>query len=472
MIAALPVAIIGAGPVGLAAAAHLALRGERFLVLERGPRAGHAIEQWAHVRTFSPWRFNIDRAARTLLERIGWRAPDDAHIPTGGELLRDYLAPLSRHPAIAAHLRLNAEVALVGRKNMDKVRTVGRDRRPFELRLADGSRIEARAVIDASGTWFSPNPMGADGHFAAGEAEQSSRISYGIPDVLGRERERFSGRRVLVVGAGHSAINTILDLVALRERDSSTRIQWAMRRENLASVFGGEAADALPARGALGAGARAAIESGRVEVLTPFRIFELAAFGADLRVTGDLGGSRFSTFADEVVVAAGFRPDLAPLREVRIRLDPWLEAADALAPLIDPNEHSCGTVRPHGHAELGHPERDFYIVGMKSYGRAPTFLMATGYEQVRSVVAALTGDFEAANRVELELPETGVCNTGPRPPSASVGISGAGGCCDEPKPALADSTPSDRRRCGSATGREGAGCGAPPQLSTASSAAD
>jgi hypothetical protein len=74
--------------------------------------------------------------------------------------------------------------------------------------------------------------------------------------------------------------------------------------------------------------------------------------------------------------------------------------------------HSCGTVPPHGVEELSHPEPNFYIVGMKSYGRAPTFLTLTGYEQVRSIVAALTGDWEAARQVELVLPETGVCSSG------------------------------------------------------------
>ena len=88
-----------------------------------------------------------------------------------------------------------------------------------------------------------------------------------------------------------------------------------------------------------------------------------------------------------------------------------LRAAERLAPLIDPNLHSCGTVRPHGEAELRQPEKDFYIVGMKSYGRAPTFLLATGYEQARSVVAALAGDWQAARDVRLNLPETGVCVT-------------------------------------------------------------
>ena len=116
-----------------------------------------------------------------------------------------------------------------------------------------------------------------------------------------------------------------------------------------------------------------------------------------------------SIVADEVIVATGFRPDFSMLSEIRLDLHPWLECTRELGPLIDPNEHSCGDVPPHGVKELTQPENNFFIVGMKSYGRAPTFLMATGYEQVRSVVAALAGDMEAALDTKLVLPQTGVC---------------------------------------------------------------
>ena len=95
---------------------------------------------------------------------------------------------------------------------------------------------------------------------------------------------------------------------------------------------------------------------------------------------------------------------------MRLNIDPSLESVAEIAELIDPNIHSCGTVRTHGEKELRQPDKDFYIVGSKSYGRVPTFLMATGYEQIRSIVAALAGDMEAAGNVELDLPETGVCS--------------------------------------------------------------
>ena len=141
--------------------------------------------------------------------------------------------------------------------------------------------------------------------------------------------------------------------------------------------------------------------------------------------------------ADELIVATGFRPDLGFLSELRLSLDPALECPPALAPLIDPNLHSCGTVRPHGALELAQPEPDFYFAGMKSYGRAPTFLMLTGYEQVRSIAAELAGDIEAARRVELVLPETGVCS-GPGPLAAAQQAAGdpvAAGCCGGAAPA-------------------------------------
>jgi len=115
--------------------------------------------------------------------------------------------------------------------------------------------------------------------------------------------------------------------------------------------------------------------------------------GVDL--IGRRAGATARVHADLIVNATGFRPNLAMLREVRLDLDEVVEAPRRLAPLIDPNIHSCGTVAPHGFAELQQPESGFFIAGMKSYGRAPTFLLATGYEQVRSITAWLDGDLPA-----------------------------------------------------------------------------
>ena len=454
--ATLPVAIVGGGPVGLTAAAHLAARHQPFIVLEAGAAVGAAVREWGHVTMFSPWRYTADRVARELLAAEGWQAPSDDVLPTGNDLVDQYVAPLGRHPAIASHVRLNARVTAIGRKDFDKVRTKGRDQQPFELHLASGEVIEARAVIDASGTWRRPNPAGSSGLAVPGEVANADRIAYGIPDVLGAARARYAGKRVVVVGSGHSAFNVILDLLKLADEAPGTGLVWVMRRENLDTVWGGGSADALEARGALGARAKQAVDSGRLTVVSPYRIRSIARPGEPLSITGVIRGEQQVITADELIVCTGFRPDLEMLSEVRITMDPWLECAAALGPLIDPNEHSCGTVRPHGAKELAHPEQDFYVIGMKSYGRAPTFLLATGFEQARSVVAQLSGDFEAAARVELELPETGVCNT--------TSVAGAAGCCGGPAPAEVEACCVQDADAKTA-GESGCGCGpAPPQL--------
>jgi thioredoxin reductase len=405
----LPVAVIGAGPVGLAAAAHLASRGIEPVVFEAGDSAGASVREWGHVRVFSPWSYDVDPVAAELLERTGWVAPPADGYPTGAEIVERYLEPLAAAPGIAESLHLGARVVAVTRLGADKLKDTGRDDAPYQLIVeqeGEERRYLARAVIDASGTWTRPNPIGAGGVPAAGERRHAARIAYGIPDILGSARERYAGRRVLVIGSGHSAFNAILDLVALRDSEPATEIVWAIRGDAPDRTYGGGGDDQLPARGALGSMVRGLVAGGSVEVVAGFHTRSIA--DEDGRLAVDDGERRL--VVDEIVASTGFRPDLDLLRELRLELDDRVEAPRALAPLIDPNLHSCGSVPPHGVDELSHPDAGIYVVGMKSYGRAPTFLLRTGYEQVRSVVAALAGDWEGARAVELVLPETGVCS--------------------------------------------------------------
>ncbi|GAB3301915.1 FAD-dependent oxidoreductase [Parasphingorhabdus pacifica] len=406
----LPVVVIGAGPVGLAAAAHLARRGIRFVVLEAGARPGAAVSEWGHVRLFSPWRYNTDAVARRLLEGSGWSLPEADHLPTGAELVDDYLRPLASHPMLEPHIRYGNRVVALAREGFDRVRTAGRRAAPFVVRLANGEELVARAVLDASGTWNQPNVLGANGLPARGEIEFAEFVESSLPDVLGADRERFAGNHTLVSGAGHSAANTLLALDELVALEPDTVVTWAVRGGEPDHAFGGGDADALPGRGELGNGLRRLVESGRVRLLTGFGVRELTLTDDKrVEVIAGAAGDQAVT-VDRIVTATGFRPDHTIADELRLELDPALGCARDLAPLIDPNLHSCGSVRPHGVDELAHPEPNYFAVGMKSYGRAPTFLLATGYEQVRSIVAALAGDWEAARDVRLELPETGVCS--------------------------------------------------------------
>ncbi|WP_149536639.1 FAD-dependent oxidoreductase [Siccirubricoccus phaeus] len=454
----LPVAVIGGGPVGLAAAAHLLERGLEPVVLEAAPLVGAAPRDWGHVHMFSPWRYNIDRAARALLERHGWTAPDPEAFPTGRDLAEGYLDPLARLPELAPRLRLGARVTGVARVGAGKVRDAGRELQPFEVRFEDAQgkqgRILARAVIVATGTWGNPSPAGSTGLPAIGEREAADRIRYGMPDVLGIGSSRYARRRTLVVGSGHSAIGTLIDLAELAREVPCTSVVWAARSADLTRAYGGGDADQLPERGALGQRLRRLVETGTIELLAPFSVDEIRrGHGGSLTV---LSAEGRAVEVDEMVVATGLRPDLGILREVRTDLDSALECPRVLALLIDPNLHSCGTVRPHGAEELAQPDAGLFLAGMVSYGRAPTFLLATGYEQVRSIAAFLAGDLEAARRVELDLPQTGVCSSSRVLPGAAETESSCctpatpqGACCP-PKPELAEDAPC----CGSAARKE------------------
>jgi len=426
----LPVAVIGAGPQGLAAGAHLLERGLEPLVFEAGDGPGAAVAAWGHVRLFSAWPELVDPAAVRLLAPTGWIAPAGGY-PTGAEWVSSYLVPLAG--TLGARVRYGTRVVGVSRQGLDRLVSAGRDEAPFVVHAVGRDGVETRhtvrAVIDASGTWWQPNPAGADGLPALGErsAADAGVLSY-LPPTPGQTAD-LAGRHVVVVGSGHSAMTAIIDLAEVAREVPGTRIGWVLRRGTVGDAFGGGAADDLPARGALGIRSREAVEEGLVDLVTEFRVERVDLRAGQVVLVAQDG--RTLPPADHVVTATGFRPDLSFLSEMRLDLDPILQAPVRLAGEIDPNVHSCGTVMPHGARELAHPETGLYLVGMKSYGRAPTFLAMTGYEQVRSVVAALAGDHEAAARVELTLPNTGVCS-GAGLADETAEAAGGGGCCAPP----------------------------------------
>ncbi|WP_189893271.1 NAD(P)-binding domain-containing protein [Streptomyces xantholiticus] len=430
----LPVVVIGAGPAGLAAAARLIEYGLEPLVLEAGTAAGAAVREWSHVRLFSMWGELTDPAAEKLLAPTGWVKPDASTYPSGGDWAEQYLQPLAE--VLGERVRFGATVTGVSRTGRDRIVDADREAQPFVVHFAtaDGGeeRVFARAVIDASGTWTTPSPAGASGLPALGEKAAADRITYRVPDLKNPAvRARYAGKRTAVIGSGASAFTALATLADLAEAEPGTRAVWILRRGISGSTFGGGDADQLPARGALGLAAKAAVDNGHADAVTGFRTeaIERTADGRLVLVGED--GRRLDP-VDEVIVLTGLRPDLSFLSEIRLGLDERLQAPVELAPLIDPNQHSCGTVYPHGHRELSHPEPGVYLVGMKSYGRAPTFLAMTGYEQVRSVAAAIAGDLEAAERVELTLPETGVCGGAGLFDQPAAEETSGGGCCAAP----------------------------------------
>jgi thioredoxin reductase len=424
-LASVPVAVIGAGPIGLAAAAHLHDRGIPFVLFELGDDVAASVREWGHVQLFSSWDADVDPVARRLLEANGWNAPIGDGCPTGAELIERYLEPLSMLPAIGGALRTNRLITGVTRAGTDKLTSSGRSRTPF-LVTAEGphgiERTLAGAVIDATGTWLTPNPVGADGRPAVGERQAEDRIEQGIPDVLGRDRRRFAKRRIAVVGAGHSAQNVVRDLAVLVARAPGTDVTWIVRRSEPRTTLGDIR---HAARHALVADADAAVDAGAIRRITGFRTDRIidGSDGVRLVATDDRVVGPF----DRIVNATGFRPDMSMSTELRLDLDPILQSARALAPIIDPEQHSFGSVPTHGVRELAHPEPGLYVVGSKSYGRAPTFLLSTGYEQVRSVVAELASHRAVAVSGAAPSSDPGL-DAGDGGPS-SAQPEAAGACC-------------------------------------------
>jgi hypothetical protein len=221
-----PVAVIGAGPVGLAAAAHLLERGIDVVVLEAGPSAGTTVAEWGHIRLFSPWEYLIDAAAARLLDASDWHSPAATRMPYGRDLVTEYLLPLAATPELAPRIRYGSTVTDVSRRGMDRTRSANRGSTPFLLRIRRNDETTeqlARAVIDTSGTWATPNGLTASGLAPASGAAVRGHISPGLPDVLGADRDGFAGKHTVVVGAGHSAANSLLNLAALARVAPGTR---------------------------------------------------------------------------------------------------------------------------------------------------------------------------------------------------------------------------------------------------------
>ena len=393
-------AVIGAGPIGLEGAAAALDRGYDVNVFERG-EAGDAIRRWGHVRMFSPFGMNVSMRGIERLHKNGGALPNPDAILTGAEFVAAYLAPLAESLSEVVHT--NTEVVAIGRCDLMKRELIGSAERfdsPFRLLLRRGAREwmeQTDVVFDCTGTFSTPNFLGDGGIPAVGEAACKSLISYGAPDVLGRLRWLFENRRILVVGAGHSAATAVRDLTRLRKTAPETQVIWAVRH-GMSPPFHRIENDPLPERDQLLQDVNMLVESRRVEFLRDSAVLSLEQTKDGLKVTLTDGASTETIFVDRVIACVGYRPDLELVRELQTKICFATEGAYHLAAaLLGESGGANGANHANGRGDclqsggfgsetLLHPEPGYFSLGAKSYGRSPDFLIRTGREQIDSVL--------------------------------------------------------------------------------------
>lgn len=392
-------AIIGAGPIGLEAAAAALERGFDVHVFERGEAGAHPIA-WGHVRLFTPWRMNVGPHSAALLERSGWTMPDpDAH-PTGAELAERVLQPLAALPELKPRVHTHAQVVHVSRRGALKGDLAGRPARrehPFRLlvREAGGreSFLHAFSLIDASGTYGTPNWAGDGGIPARGELYLAPQLSYHPDDVRGLRRERYAGKTTLVIGGGASAATTVTELTKLAAEAPGTAVVWATRRDG--APFADEPGDdPLPERRRLFVDARALARGDDPAVRWVGGVlvegFEFNSATHRYRVALVSGERTQVEEVDQVIVNAGFGPDNQLYRELQVHECYASRGPMNLAAALEgAGTSDCTKVPAFGVEQLKNPEPDFFILGAKSYGRHNSFLLETGYRQVSDVIAHL-----------------------------------------------------------------------------------
>ena len=388
--------VIGAGPVGLDAALAALDAGMEVQVLEAGSEVGANVAQWGHVRLFTPWEMIVSGRMASELQREGIPTPAGGP-PTGRELVDGLLRPLASGTRLAGRIRTDSRVVSVGRPGVLKHEEIGtgvRARFPFRLLVADGEGgeryEEADVVIDCSGTWANPNPLGAGGMPAMGETA-CPEIMRTIPDVS-RDHD-LAGRRVLVVGGGHSAFTAVRDLARLAEEAPGTRVLWALRTTDRA--FDVDDADPLPLRRRLVQEAQelARGSSTHVEALWGTEVVSVTPSHDGVLVGLSTGhGDRRQVTVDRIVSLTGSVGDRELYRQLQVhecyatqgpmKLSAALLAAGGGA--------DCLTQESLGAATLVNPEPGFYILGSKSYGRYNTFLLRVGYDQVSELFEVLS----------------------------------------------------------------------------------
>lgn len=392
------IAILGAGPVGLEAALAAVDAGRPFTLYESAPHAAGNIRSWGHVRLFTPWSMNVSARMRRHLEAAGLEVPQGDDCPDGAELADRLLAPVAALPSVAPHLESATKVLSIARQGLlkhEEIGTAERARRPFRLvvRTSDGSeRVDhAHVVLDCTGTYGVANALGEGGVAAPGESAVEAHILRQIPDV-NAEPGAWAGKTLLLSGAGHSAQTAVCDLADLADRHPGTRIVWALRRDE--PTWSIDPDDPLPERSRLTerAAAIAAGASESVEVLTGVTVDALRRVDDAVEVTlARADGSSLTRRVDLIVSLTGYIGDAALHRQLQVHECYATSGPMKLAAaLLGQGSANCLEQQSHGAEALTNPEPGFFILGIKSYGRSPGFLMQVGWTQVEEVFSLLS----------------------------------------------------------------------------------
>ncbi len=432
------VAIIGGGPIGMEAALYGSLAGCEVTLFERG-RIADNVRSWGYVRVFTEWKRNRSPLAVRLLGERGVELPPEETTSTGDELA-SYVARLAEFPELRGCIRPQSEVLAIARERTLRSDFIGdprRAERPFRLlvRGPGGEKIvHADAVIDASGVYLTPNFVGNGGMPCPGERELGSRIDYAIPDVEGRDRARFANKTTLVVGSGHSAASTLRAVGDLFGEHPQTRIVWAVRRDvpEHGNPYTLIPDDPSTTRNALHTRANELTRDERVDFHPRTVVDKIAPSGRGFRVTLLSSShhelSTCEVEVDNIAAHTGFRPDMALYAELAVQIHPATGAPYRLGEALVEANHRQGVGLSTGYAErpqhsdgdkgaqqeekeeleekvvdkwrfspndpalLQTGEQNFFVLGIKSYGRDAGFLMQNGFRQVRDAYRLLLDD--------------------------------------------------------------------------------
>ena len=376
------VAIIGAGPIGLEAALEAARRGFEVRVYEAG-QVGEHLRRFESIPLFTPFGMNASHEGRERLCAEGVTLPSDSTILAAGDLVERYLVPLTRLPELAASIHERERVTHVGREGLGKAVGGARRGRGFLLRVeAEGATRFDRAdfVVDATGVYGNPNATGPGGLPALGEDQLGDAIARHWDARLHSANGPYARGTTLLIGDGHSAATALLGFDQVAREGASLSVHWIsrMRPTPFAEIEG----DTLPARFAL---ARRGNEiASSAPWLTRHSGAHVVAYerrGDRIRVVLE-GGS--SLDVDRVLALVGYRPDIAMTRELQVHYCYTSEGTMKLAAaILGAGSGDCLAQVAHGSESLQNPEPDFFVLGAKSYGRNPQFLLSIGHQQVR-----------------------------------------------------------------------------------------